>query len=245
VVLVTGGSRGIGKAISKGFAQRGDQVIINYHTNKAAAEETLSQLSGEGHSIAQCDVSDSEACLRMVDQVSSRYGRLDVLVNNAAIYSEASPLSTSFEDWKACWEKHMALNVMGPACLSWCAANLMSQTGGGAIVSVSSRGAKRGEPLAPAYGASKAALNSMCQSLASALGGSGISVTAVAPGFTETEMAASVLASPRGDEVRSQSPFNRVAQPEEVARVVMFLASEKSKWLSGSVVDCNGASYFH
>lgn len=139
----------------------------------------------------------------------------------------------------------MAVNVLGPACLSFLAANLMDRTGGGAIVSISSRGAKRGEPLASAYGASKAALNSMCQSLAIALGGRGISVTAVAPGFVETEMAEAVLSSPRGVEIRGQSPFNRVGTPEEVARVVLFLASEKSKWLSGSVVDCNGASFVH
>ena len=116
---------------------------------------------------------------------------------------------------------------------------------GGAIISISSRGAKRGEPDAVAYGASKAALNSLVQSTAMALGAANIAVAAVSPGFVETEMAASVLSGPRGEGIRAQSPFGRVAQPSEVAHAVLFLASPQSRWMSGSVVDCNGASYLH
>ena len=223
-----------------------NQVIINYLSNKSKAEALLASLPGEGHSLAGCDVSDPEACLKMIEQVSSRYGRLDVLVNNAAIYAEAPPLASTYEEWTSCWKRHFEVNVLGPACLSWAAANLMAQQpGGGAIVAVSSRGAKRGEPDAVAYGASKAALNSMVQSMAKALGGRNIAVSAVAPGFTSTEMAAEVLAGPRGDSIRADSPFGRVATTEEVARVVVFLAMDESRWLSGSVVDANGASYLH
>ena len=175
VVLVTGGSRGIGRAISKSFAQRGDQVVVNYLSNRTAAEETLAELPGDGHCVHQCDVRSPEQCLRMVEGISSRYGRLDVLVNNAASYAEVPPLSTSFADWTQAWQDTLAANVLGPACLCWAAANVMARSGhtghNGAIVSVSSRGAKRGEPLASPYGASKAAINSLSQSLAAALGG--------------------------------------------------------------------------
>ena len=246
VVLVTGGSRGIGRAISKSFAARGDQVVINYRSNRTAAEETLAELAGEGHCVHQCDVSSPEQCLQMVNGIASRYGRMDVLVNNAATYMDVPLLSTSFEDWTRAWQETLTTNVVGPASLSWAAANVMARQGGGAIVSVSSRGAKRGEPFASPYGASKAALNSMSQSLAAALGGqANIAVSAVAPGFVETDMASAVLEGPVGGAIRAQSPFGRVATPQEIARVVVFLAEPESCWLRGAVVDCNGASYLH
>lgn len=207
--------------------------------------QVLEELEGEGHCVHECDISDPEQVLHMVNQVSERYGRLDVLVNNAAIYDETPVLRTSYSDWCAAWQRTMATNALGPANLCWCAANLMARGGGGAIVSVSSRGAVRGEPDAPGYGASKAALNSMSQSLAKALGHANIAVSVVAPGFVETEMAARVLQGPRGDLIRQESPFQRVATPDEVAHTVVFLANPESKWLSGAVVDCNGASYVH
>jgi NAD(P)-dependent dehydrogenase (short-subunit alcohol dehydrogenase family) len=119
----------------------------------------------------------------------------------------------------------------------------MLRGGGGHIVNVSSRGAFRGEPSQPAYGASKAALVAFGQSLARALGGYGISVTAVAPGFTETDMAAEELAGPAGAERRAESPFCRVATPEEVAAAVVYLASPGAVFASGAVLDLNGASY--
>ena len=115
--------------------------------------------------------------------------------------------------------------------------------GGGAVVNVSSRGAFRGEPDCPAYGASKAGLNAFGQSMALALAPQGISVTTVAPGFVETDMAREVLDGPDGDAVRAQSPFGRVARPEEVADAVLWLASPAARFASGTVVDVNGASY--
>jgi NAD(P)-dependent dehydrogenase (short-subunit alcohol dehydrogenase family) len=114
---------------------------------------------------------------------------------------------------------------------------------GGRIVNVSSRGAFRGEPGQPAYGASKAGLNAFGQSLAKWLAPHGISVGTVAPGYVETEMAARVLDGPRGDELRAQSPFGRVARPDEIAAAVVYLASPAAEWASGSIIDLNGASY--
>jgi 3-oxoacyl-[acyl-carrier protein] reductase len=119
----------------------------------------------------------------------------------------------------------------------------MVAAGGGRIVNVSSRGAFRGEPDHPAYGASKAGLNSLGQSMARALGRHGIYVTTVAPGYVETDMAAPFLEGPRGDAIRAQSPLGRVATPEEVARVVVFLATPGAESTTGAVVDVNGASY--
>jgi NAD(P)-dependent dehydrogenase (short-subunit alcohol dehydrogenase family) len=119
----------------------------------------------------------------------------------------------------------------------------MIEQGGGRIVNVSSRGAFRGEPLGPAYGASKAALNSLSQSLAKYLAPHNITVSVVAPGFVQTDMALGKLTGVQGDEIRRQSPFNRVARPEEVAYAVLFLASEGAEFMTGAILDVNGASY--
>jgi NAD(P)-dependent dehydrogenase (short-subunit alcohol dehydrogenase family) len=119
----------------------------------------------------------------------------------------------------------------------------MMQHKGGKIVNISSRGAFRGEPDAPAYGASKAALNAFSQSLAVALAPHGIFVGVVAPGFVETDMAAELLAGAGGDAIRRQSPMGRVARPDEIARAVQFLASEGIEFATGAIIDVNGASY--
>ena len=116
---------------------------------------------------------------------------------------------------------------------------------GGAIVFIGSRGGLRGEPLAPAYGASKAALHALAGSLAQALGPHRIRVAAVAPGFVATDMAAPVLSGPRGDGIRAQSPWQRVGKPEEVAEASYFLSTASATWSSGAVLDVNGASYLH
>jgi NAD(P)-dependent dehydrogenase (short-subunit alcohol dehydrogenase family) len=120
----------------------------------------------------------------------------------------------------------------------------MKHRGGGHIVNISSRGAYRGEPLQPAYGASKAGLNSLTQSMALLLGRYGISVNAVAPGFTDTERVENIVKGPREHEIAGQSPFNRIATPEEVAAAVLYLASEEAIFTSGTILDLNGASYF-
>jgi NAD(P)-dependent dehydrogenase (short-subunit alcohol dehydrogenase family) len=178
-----------------------------------------------------------------VDEAAGQLGGLDVLVNNAGIFTPHPVTEVSYEEWQAAWEATLAVNLVGPANLTWCAVQHMIPRGGGRIVNVSSRGAFRGEPGQPAYGASKAGLNAFGQSLAQALGPHGISVATVAPGFVETEMAASLLNGPDGDEVRAQSPFGRVARPEEVAEAVVYLASPGAEWASGAILDFNGASY--
>jgi 3-oxoacyl-[acyl-carrier protein] reductase len=166
-----------------------------------------------------------------------------VLVNNAGIYEEHPVLSTGYEDWQRIWRRTLETNLLGPANLIHAVAPHMVAAGGGRIVNVSSRGAFRGEPDHPAYGASKAGLNSLGQSMAQALGPHGIYVTTVAPGFVDTDMAAPFLRGPAGDAIRAQSPLNRAATPREVAKVVVFLATPGAESTTGAVVDVNGASY--
>jgi 3-oxoacyl-[acyl-carrier protein] reductase len=170
-------------------------------------------------------------------------GKIDVLVNNAGVYEFHPAATTSFEQWRRSWDRTIQTNLLGPAHLSFHVARHMMKNGGGKIINITSRGAFRGEPDAPAYGASKAGLNAFSQSMAQALAPHNIFIYAVAPGFVETDMAASVLAGTEGDAIRAQSPLNRVARPAEVARVVLFLASQGTDFLTGGIIDVNGASY--
>lgn len=243
VVLITGASRGIGRAAAKLFARAGAKVAVHCRSRRDAAEETLASLEGGGHAIFSADLADERAAKRLIEDVVERTGGLDVLVNNAGIFEHHEIAEVDFDEWLEAWRRTLATNLLGPACLSYLAARHMMHKGGGRIVNVSSRGAFRGEPRAPAYGASKAGLNAMGQSLAQALAPHNVYVFTVAPGFVETDMAKNTLEGPEGDAIRNQSPLGRVARPEEVARTVLFLASKGSEYLTGGIVDVNGASY--
>ena len=241
-VLVTGASRGIGRAVAQAFAAQGDRVAVHYRDAAGLAREVLNGLAGGGHTVVRADLADAGAVRRMVDQAAAALGGLDVLVNNAGIYVGHPITEVSYEQWQEVWRDTLAVNLTGAANVTWCAVQHMKERGG-RIVNVTSRGAFRGEPRHPAYGASKAGLNSFGQSMARALAPYGISVAMVAPGYVETEMAADDLNSARGDQIRAQSPFNRVATPEEIAAAVVYLASDQAQWASGAILDLNGASY--
>ena len=241
--LVTGASRGIGREIARSFAARGARVAIHYARDLAAAEATAASLEGAGHILAQADIADAAAVGAMVDGVAERMGRLDILVNNAGIYEEKSLVEASYDEWNDYCQRILAVNLAGAANAIHCAARHMMRQGGGRIVNISSRGAFRGEPLSPAYGASKAGLNALGQSLARLLAPHNIFIGTVAPGFVETDMAAGFLAGPEGDAIRNQSPLGRVATAREVAYVALFLASEGAEFTTGAIVDVNGASY--
>jgi NAD(P)-dependent dehydrogenase (short-subunit alcohol dehydrogenase family) len=242
VVLVTGGSRGIGRAVAEAFAARGATVVVQFRADRRAADETLAAL-GDGHLALPPDLADPEQARSLVGRVVDELGRVDVLVNNAGIYEQHPILETSYEDWQRVWRRTLDVNLVGPANLLHAVVPHMVAAGGGRIVNISSRGAFRGEPDHPAYGASKAGLNSLSQSMALALGRHGIYVTTVAPGFVETDMAAPFLEGPGGEAIRAQSPLNRAATAEEVAKVVVFLATPGAEATTGTVVDVNGASY--
>jgi 3-oxoacyl-[acyl-carrier protein] reductase len=243
-VLVTGASKGIGAAVARAFAEGGDPVAVHYGRSGAAAAAVRDALPGQGHLTVQADLADPDAVRAMVDAAANALGAIDVLVNNAGIYLSHPVLGTSYEQWQAAWRDTLGVNLAGAANVTWCAVQHMAACGrGGRIVNVGSRGAYRGEPDNPAYGASKAGLHAFGQSLAVALAPHGITVASVAPGFVATDMAAEVLAAPDGQAIRAQSPFNRVATAEEVAAAVRYLASPEAAWSSGAVLDLNGASY--
>ncbi len=242
-VLVTGASRGIGEAIASGFAKRGALVAIVYRSNTLAAELVMSKLSGTGHICVQADVSTSEGARTAVEDSIEALGGLDIVVNNAGIFQPHVISEVEFSEWQAAWRSVIDTNLIGPANICYVAGNHMIKQGGGKIVNVSSRGAFRGEPDGPAYGASKAGLNSMSQSLAIALAPYGIFVGVVAPGFVDTDMAADSLEGEAGDAIRAQSPLGRVGRPEEIANAVLFLASEGIEFATGAIIDVNGASY--
>lgn len=243
VILVTGASRGIGRAVAINFAEKSARVAVHYNQNQMAAEQTLNTLSGDGHMMVQADISDSEAVHRMVSQVIDTMGKIDVLVNNAGIFVEHPIADVEYDVWQDTWHKTINTNLIGSANTAFCVASHMMQSGGGKIVNVTSRGAFRGEPEAPAYGASKAGQNAMSQSLAKALAPHNIFVYAVAPGWVATDMAEHALSGEEAESIRNQSPMQRVAQPEEVAQVVVYLASEGTDYMTGCIIDINGASY--
>ncbi|HEY0935233.1 MAG TPA: SDR family oxidoreductase [Trebonia sp.] len=241
-VLVTGAARSIGRAIAARFATAGDRVAILDRTPGGTAEELLGELDGSGHVFVQADLTDSDALPAMVDAAVGQLGGLDILVNNAGIFAEHPVAEVSYAAWQEHWHAILGVNLIGAANVTWCAVRHMKERGG-RIVNVSSRGAFCGEPNAPAYGASKAGLNSFTQSMAIALAPHRISVSGVAPGFVATDMSEKYLKPPGGDEIRAQSPFGRVAEPEEIAAAVLYLASAQAEWASGAILDLNGASY--
>ncbi|MCS7475314.1 SDR family NAD(P)-dependent oxidoreductase [Umezawaea endophytica] len=247
-VLVTGASRGIGRAVAVAFAELGDRVAVHCGANRGDAEETLRLLSGEGHVVVVGDLGDPEVAGRVVDDVVRVLGGVEVLVNNAAVAptgaNRHAVADVTYEDWQAAWRRMVDVNLLGAANLTYrVARHLVDRGAAGSVVNVGSRGAFRGEPDFPAYGATKAALHAFGQSMAVALAPHGIAVTSVAPGFVATERQEGKLVGAGGDELRGQSPFGRVGTPQEVAAAVLYLASPDAAWASGTVLDLNGASY--
>ncbi|QIS11553.1 SDR family NAD(P)-dependent oxidoreductase [Nocardia arthritidis] len=247
-VLVTGASRGIGRAVALAFAECGDRVAVHYGSDRTGAEETVRRLPGIGHTIVTGDVADPVAAQHIVDQTARALGGIDVLVNNAAIAPGAdnrhAVTEVNYPEWQRIWRRMIDVDLLGAVHLTYCTArHLIDRGASGSIVNIGSRGAFRGEPDFPAYGASKAALHAFGQSMAIALAPHGIAVTSVAPGIVGTERQESSLAAPAGAAIRAQSPFGRVGTPEEVAAAVRYLASPEAAWASGTVLDLNGASY--
>lgn len=189
----------------------------------------------------RADLRDPESITRMVAEAADALGGIDVLVNNAGVFFDHPIDEVDFDTWLDAWRQTLDINLLAPALVSWHAVRHMGP--GGRIINVGSRGAFRGEPHSPAYGASKAGIAAFGQSLAKYLGARGIAVTTVAPGFVETDMATQALAGEGGAVRRAESPFGRVAEPDEIAAAVAFLASPQAEWASGGILDLNGASY--
>jgi NAD(P)-dependent dehydrogenase (short-subunit alcohol dehydrogenase family) len=243
VVLVTGSSRGIGAAVASKFAENGAAVVIHYAKNEDKALKTYQNLPGSGHLLVQADMAEPAAVKAMFEEVMAKMGRIDILVNNAGIYEETSWWELDYAAWQQHWQRTIDSNLTGMANLSFLVAKQMIGQGGGKIINVSSRGAFRGEPHALPYGAGKAAMNSFGQSMAWALADKNIQVYTVAPGWVDTDMTHEILESERGKAVAAQSPMNRVARPEELAHAILLLASEGTEYMTGCILDMNGASY--
>lgn len=242
-MVVTGGAGGVGRAVCAAFATLGDRVALVHRPESVErARAVLSDLPGSGHVLVAGDQATAAGARAVADDAAAALGGVDVLVNNAAAGAEHPPLTTGPEDWATAWEQVFAVNLFGPVNLTHAAIPYLRASTAPRVVNVSSRGAYRGEPDMPAYGASKAALNSFTQSMALALGPVGIAVSAVAPGFIDTGMARWESASQeRRDAIAAQSPLNRVARADEVADAVVYLAG--AEWATGTVMDLNGASH--
>jgi 3-oxoacyl-[acyl-carrier protein] reductase len=251
VALVTGASRGIGRAIATQLAQRGVRIAIHFRGNRAAAEAALAQLPGAGHALFPADFADTAAPMALWQRVVEQLGAVDVLVNNAGVYIDHSPLKTDYASWQSAWQLTLSTNLIAAANLSLLALQSMSARsevpddalGRGRIVNISSRGAFRGEPDSPAYGASKAGLNALSQSLAKAAAARAVYVFCIAPGWVDTEMATSHLAGPGGPAILEQHPLGRVSASHEVANAAVYCALDAPAAMTGCIIDVNGASY--
>jgi NAD(P)-dependent dehydrogenase (short-subunit alcohol dehydrogenase family) len=242
-IFITGGSRGIGKAIAQGFATYGAEIVITYKSKEKLAKELINSLPGQNHSCLELDVTNSEDIKETISKSISILSGLDIVINNAGLFVDHPILDTKFDDWQNAWRSTIEANLIGPANICYHAAQYFKKQKKGKIINISSRGANRGEPISPAYGASKAGLNAMSQSLAVALAPYGIFVGVVAPGFVETDMTSLILSSNQGDSIKKQSPLGRVGRPEEIAKAVMMLSMDGMDYATGTIVDLNGASY--
>ncbi|NJC24900.1 SDR family NAD(P)-dependent oxidoreductase [Neolewinella antarctica] len=243
-VLVTGSSKGVGEATARLFAKAGARVCVHYHQDQEGAKRVLASLRGVGHTLLQADLRDPGAARRLVDSAHHKFGALNVLVNNAGVFRK-HPVdgSITFDHWLATFQETLKTNLIGPAAASFAAIQHMRKQGGGTIVNVGSRGAFRGEAGQVGYGAAKAGLHALSQSLAQEVGVDNITVHAVAPGFIETAMARPHLRGEAGEAVKAQSPLGRVATVEEVARAILYFCTPEARFTTGAVLDLNGASY--
>ena len=241
--LVTGAGRGIGRAIATLLAEHGATVAVHYRADTAAAEKTVAALAGKGHVAIAADLADPRSAFDLADRAAAALGRLDIVINNAGIYEPHAIDRLAADSWRRIWDRTLAVNLTGAVGVLHGAVGHLKAAGGGHIVNVTSRGAFRGEPEAPAYAASKAGLNAVSQSLAIALAPHGISVVAVAPGWVATDMTHRYLDGPDGEAIRAQSPLGRVATGTEIAAAVLLAVSGHCNALTGAIIDVNGASY--
>ena len=241
VVLVTGGSRGIGRACAVAFAKAGAAVVvISYAGNEAAAQESvkLVQEAGAKAEAVKFDVADTAACAAAVDSIVKTHGRLDVLVNNAGVAVDGLVMRMKDEDW----DKQLDTNLKGAFALIRAASRPMMKQRGGAIINLTSIVGESGNAGQAAYSASKAGLIGLTKSVAKELASRNIRVNAVSPGFIGTDMTAGI-----NDELRKKMleniPLARLGTPEEVANAVVFLASDSAAYITGEVLKVNGGMY--
>ena len=243
VVLVTGGSRGIGAAIVRALAGAGADVILHYGRSRARAEAVAREIGG-CHLVGADLDNESAAPVLWRDAVAWK-GRIDVLVNNAGIFVPAG-VDADFDAWAEAWARTLRVNLVAAGHLCREAIRHFRGRGGGAIVNVASRAAFRGDaPDYMHYAASKAGIVALTRSIARGFGADNIVAFAVAPGFVRTEMAEPFIRDHGEDSVLDEIPLGEMASPDDVANVVAFLASGLARHATGATIDVNGASYVH
>ncbi|WNG35879.1 3-oxoacyl-[acyl-carrier-protein] reductase [Archangium minus] len=240
VVLVTGGSRGIGRSIAVAFAKQGATVVFSYAGNEAAAQETLGliQSAGAKGEAVRFDVADSAACASAVENVVKTHGRLDVLVNNAGVAVDGLVMRVKDEDW----DKQLDTNLKGAFALIRAASRPMMKQKGGAIINLTSVVGEMGNGGQAAYSASKAGLIGLTKSVARELASRNIRVNAVSPGFIGTDMTSHLEGDTR-EKMLAAIPLGRLGSPEDVANAVLFLASDTAAYITGEVLKVNGGMY--
>ncbi len=237
VVLVTGGSRGIGRACAVAFAKEGATVVLTYAGNDAAAEEAV-RLAGERARAVKFDVADTAACAGCVEDVVLKHGHLDVLVNNAGVAVDGLLVRVKDEDW----DRQLDTNLKGAFALARAAARPMMKQRSGAIINLVSVVGEMGNAGQAAYAASKAGLIGLTKALAHELASRNIRVNAVSPGFIETDMTSKVSADMR-TRLLQAIPLGRLGTADEVAACVLFLASDAASYITGEVLKVNGGMY--
>ncbi len=239
--LVTGASGGIGRAIAAALCASGARVAAHYHSNRAGAEESVS--GAAGCVTLGADLSDADACVRLVAETADALGGLDLLVNNAGVAIE-SPLDRPLHEWTGDWNATMAVNLGAAAVLAREAIARFRAPAGGRIVFIASRAAFRGDtPEYLAYAASKGGMVALSRSIARGLGRAGVKSFVVAPGFTRTEMADAFI-SKYGEEYAARDiALDRITEPRDIAPLVVFLASGLADHCTGTSIDVNAASY--
>ncbi|MDQ6437450.1 glucose 1-dehydrogenase [Mesorhizobium sp. LHD-90] len=235
VALVAGGSRGIGAAVARRLAADGAAVAIGYRAASSEAEALAREIeTAGGRAIAvQGDIGRDGDAAKMVEQTVARFGRLDVLVNTAGI-GPYRPLASVDENFV---RQMFDTNVLGAIMLTKAVAAVMRE--GGRIVHVSSRLAYSPIPTSTVYAASKAAVSAMVHGFARELGPQGITINAVAPGVIETDMTTKIIAE-RGEQIRTMTPLGRIGQPDDIAGIVAFLASDDARWITGRTILADG-----
>ena len=235
--LVTGGSRGIGRACCIRLAQGGANVAVNYCSNQQAAHETvrLVEQAGARAAAVQADVASSSDVDRMIAEVTDQLGSVDLLVNNAGVFDFVSHAETT----PAIWQRTLDVNLTGAYYVTWAVKDKMVERGYGRIVNVASIAALDARPMSIAYAASKAGLMGLTKSIAAALAEHKIRVNAVAPGLIETEIIDGVEQATL-DKLIDLTPMKRIGTPEEIAALVYFLLSDESSYTTGQTIVASG-----